>query len=639
MLLRLKAKHLEKKRAAAAASSTTDSPATPAQSQSPSSSTTHIRSQQHARHHQTVSSSSRASSYARDDSTTATTTSTQSTPILSHSQHAAPSPVASPKRNPVAAVQRPPRLVLRRPTPLANNGSSSSNSSVGHSHSAQYESSAAVSGGEADTSLPRRASLSSYRPGRYLTRRSVLNPEALEQMYPSPRSSPHVFSQLGRSDFVCCDALGTQQTSSGHRFIIPCAVCRRYSHSHCVGVGARGEVGPNFMCKRCERETGITSSPMPGKAGEPTADTPNPKKRGRSPEQQRTGSSRRPASPTSTTPARRPPTPPQKPPPAVSARDAAVLKALQQQLEQYLVRRTPCELVPLGSHAASAPLGGSRSSSSKTTAGASRTSKNTPQAATDKTSPPSSSGSASGLSDEAVRVLEEQCLAACSEAIDNGTFAADYPIYCLGQLLDPPLFDGVTYMQGACIRDRETHEIVAWIHTNARDDTTNFKATVTSLRTQRTRHPELMSTTMELFSRITNYAEFYHVNILATHNEHRGRGYGKVLLLHCMIYWALRGYTKSFLNMALEKVVNEDTGKVECRPSHSSLSLYRKFDFLEAYPKYNANGTFRWTQAEADMGRLMINADTGHTIVRMSALFGLPAALSPDESGVDGEEE
>eukprot|EP00759_Apiculatamorpha_spiralis_P012207 PhF_6_TR19260/c0_g1_i1/m.28311 len=221
----------------------------------------------------------------------------------------------------------------------------------------------------------------------------------------------------------------------------------------------------------------------------------------------------------------------------------------------------------------------------------------------------------------------KQCYEACQEAITNGTFSQEYPRHCLKQLATNSLTNCTVLV------DRSEQRIVAWIFTNARDDISNFKATISALRTLNQRHPEVITSMMEQFLSITNFEEYFHVSILATHSAHRGKGYGKVLLLHAMLFWSLRGITKAFLNMALEKHFDTATERWGCRPSPASHSLYTKFGFTEVYPKYTSTGRFRWTSTEADMGRLMINPNVSETIETMTRLFAFdPSKVHHDKA-------
>jgi len=213
----------------------------------------------------------------------------------------------------------------------------------------------------------------------------------------------------------------------------------------------------------------------------------------------------------------------------------------------------------------------------------------------------------------------KQCMDTCVDAVEQGTFAADYPRYCLDQLGQP-------HTIAHALLHRDSNTMLAWVYTNGKDDVTNFKSTINALRTLKRRRPEFLTTLMENYSTITHFEDFFHVSILATHAKHRGKGYGKILMLLALLDWALLGMTHAYLNMALEKFMDPDTNRTACRPSMASHSLYKRFDFHEAFPKFSPTGQFRWTLTEASFGRLMINMNTRATIKRMSGLFALRGA-------------
>ena len=184
-------------------------------------------------------------------------------------------------------------------------------------------------------------------------------------------------------------------------------------------------------------------------------------------------------------------------------------------------------------------------------------------------------------------------------------------------------------------------------------------------------------------------SDFVHFSLLSTREEHRGRGLGKLLMCYEMLRWGLRGRSRAFVSMALQKVVVGEPllsptpvlqplplhhqpqqqqrshqqqqqkqapkpsstsstavmgggggagvsggggggfGRIRCRIPKPAFGLYTALGFVECWPQYDAAGNLVWNKGEEDDGRLMVNLDFPAAVSRIVARISdnVPAPL------------
>lgn len=201
----------------------------------------------------------------------------------------------------------------------------------------------------------------------------------------------------------------------------------------------------------------------------------------------------------------------------------------------------------------------------------------------------------------------QQCLDCCADAVRDATFSDSYPVYCLKEVrsnLHP-------YVQGTLLKCRETKRVVSMVLSNGMDGYGNLRPTITQLKCalNRGRLPAHHVTPfMSQCIAITDISEFVHITISATHPSHQRRGLAQLCMAIDLHRWALRGRTKAFLNMAIEKRLVDGNQRVEYVSSPASRRLYERLGFADVFPRYDPEtGKERWTAKEADMGRVMAN--------------------------------
>lgn len=186
------------------------------------------------------------------------------------------------------------------------------------------------------------------------------------------------------------------------------------------------------------------------------------------------------------------------------------------------------------------------------------------------------------------------------------------------------------------------------ILSNGMDVYGNLKPTITQLKSAINRKSvdqACLTQAMQACLDIVDVSDFVHVTLSATHIKHQRRGLAKLLMSMELLKWALRGRTRAFLNMAIEKklveVVQTDNSdntdsvhnniisnisnnkrkgyangknsksggmKVEYSSPPASRRLYHLFNFEDVYPRYDPlTQSEKWTAKEADMGRVMVN--------------------------------
>ena len=209
----------------------------------------------------------------------------------------------------------------------------------------------------------------------------------------------------------------------------------------------------------------------------------------------------------------------------------------------------------------------------------------------------------------------KQCVCACTDAIDRGTFSIDYPRHCLNRIANEGSYSVAPQCHGLALVQGD--KVLAWIFTDANGGIANFRGTLAAIHRSIRRKPENVTPFMRsLLELIPNFQNFVHIKIVVTSAASRGLGYAKVLMLYALLYWADRGKPQAFLNMALEKALDKGTNRVILSQSAASKRLYERFDFQDAYPKYSKSGEGRFSPNEGHQGRLMVNIDTPKTIQR-----------------------
>lgn len=130
-----------------------------------------------------------------------------------------------------------------------------------------------------------------------------------------------------------------------------------------------------------------------------------------------------------------------------------------------------------------------------------------------------------------------------------------------------------------------------------------------------------------------DFSDFVHIGMIITHPSHRNRRLAKFGMAIDLLRWLLRGRTRFYLNMALQKTVDEETGKVVCDVSLASRKLYDAFGLRDVLP---IPADRQWTAKEADMGRCLACLDMEQSVVDVCrSLVGtaaVDAVLYPSEA-------
>lgn len=200
------------------------------------------------------------------------------------------------------------------------------------------------------------------------------------------------------------------------------------------------------------------------------------------------------------------------------------------------------------------------------------------------------------------------CMAACATSIADHTFSESYPRYCLRE----QQLAHHKYLQGCAARDVKTKQVVACVLSNGMDPYANLRNALTHMKTTISRGNGKPSRVTDGAASLVSIDDFVHYTLLVTHDKYRGRGLAKRLLLIDMARWAIRGRTRGFLNMALQKTVTG--GHVKCSLSEASMGLYQSCGFCELCHRIGDNGELLWTKTEEDLGRVMINLDALATL-------------------------
>lgn len=253
------------------------------------------------------------------------------------------------------------------------------------------------------------------------------------------------------------------------------------------------------------------------------------------------------------------------------------------------------------------------------------------------------------------------CLDCCAAAVADATFSESYPVYCLREVCHGhhPFVQG-TVLRTATRTSSSSQlaisnnssgavplpphststpgQVAAMVLSNGMDGYGNLRATITQLKIAVGRgfsgaasdasvgadsggSSGLASPTPFLRQcvAITDASDFVHVTLSATHATRQRRGLAKLLMAMDLLKWALRGRTRAFLNMAIEKRIVDGGTRVGFASSPASKGLYESFGFSDVFPRYDPEtGKERWTAREADMGRVMANLDFVPDAIRVA---------------------
>lgn len=222
-----------------------------------------------------------------------------------------------------------------------------------------------------------------------------------------------------------------------------------------------------------------------------------------------------------------------------------------------------------------------------------------------------------------------QCVECCADAIAAATFSPSYPVYCLREVRAARH----PYLCGALLRDSAADRIAALVLSNGMDIYGNLKSTVTQLKAAVRRGAaggEWSPHTQQCIA-ISDVSDVVHITLSATHRAYQRRGLARLLMTVLLLRWALRGRTRAFLNMAIEKHLDDGGQRVQYAASPASRRLYQSLGFADVFPRYDRDtGRERWTAREADMGRVMANLNfVPFATAAAEALLHAPAEGSP----------
>ncbi|KAF5223506.1 hypothetical protein TcYC6_0082230 [Trypanosoma cruzi] len=217
--------------------------------------------------------------------------------------------------------------------------------------------------------------------------------------------------------------------------------------------------------------------------------------------------------------------------------------------------------------------------------------------------------------------MEKECLACCEDAIKEATFSEQYPAYCLKEVRE----QAHSYVQGTLLRCKQSGRIVSMVLSNGMDVYGNLRHTITQLKGGINRgiiDRRHQTTFMASCTKLTDISDFVHITLSATHREYQKRGLARMLMVLDLLKWALRGRTRAYLNMALQKRIVDSGTRLECVASPASRRLYESFGFKDVYPRFDREtDEARWTPKEADMGRVMAHLSFVEDVVQMAMRY------------------
>jgi GNAT superfamily N-acetyltransferase len=231
-----------------------------------------------------------------------------------------------------------------------------------------------------------------------------------------------------------------------------------------------------------------------------------------------------------------------------------------------------------------------------------------------------------------------ESLACCSDAIREATFSPAYPAYCLNEVQQ----HRHPYVQGTALKSRQDGIICSFVLSNGRDYYGNMRSTITQLKSALHRgflHPTDVSDFMAHCMTISDVSDFVHITLSATHARYQRKGLARLLMAMELLKWALRGRTRAFLNMAIEKHLVDGGTRIEFASPAASRHLYESFGFADVFPRYDAvTGKERWTAKEADSGRVMANVCFVDDVQRVAAALPAKHSLSSTRASQSSQE-
>ena len=221
--------------------------------------------------------------------------------------------------------------------------------------------------------------------------------------------------------------------------------------------------------------------------------------------------------------------------------------------------------------------------------------------------------------------MVDQAMECCKSSIADLTFSESYPQYCLRELQQ----EQHHFLQGVIAR--KARRVVSVVLSNGMDPYTNLRASFTHLRAQLSRGKLRRTPVTDEALKVHVFDDFVHFTLIVTHDDCRGQGLAKRLLLLEMARWCARGRTRGFLNMALQKTIVGE--KTLCTAAEAPKSLYAQCGFFELCERVDADGRPVWTKREEDVGRTMINLDMPGTVKRLAEQLGTTTATVKTRKG------
>lgn len=232
--------------------------------------------------------------------------------------------------------------------------------------------------------------------------------------------------------------------------------------------------------------------------------------------------------------------------------------------------------------------------------------------------------------------MESECIQCCEDAIREATFSEQYPSYCLKEVREQVH----PYVQGTLLRCLKSGRIVSMVLSNGMDMYGNLRHTITQLKSGINRgliHRKHQTAFMAACTKLTDISDFVHITLSATHRDYQRRGLARILMMLDLLKWALRGRTRAYLNMALEKKIVDGGTRMECVVSSASRRLYESFGFKDVYPRFDREtDEARWTPKEADMGRVMAHLSFLEDVFKMAARYESGGVKKTDGNGAAG---
>ncbi|ESL06241.1 hypothetical protein TRSC58_06087 [Trypanosoma rangeli SC58] len=229
--------------------------------------------------------------------------------------------------------------------------------------------------------------------------------------------------------------------------------------------------------------------------------------------------------------------------------------------------------------------------------------------------------------------MEKECLECCEEAIKEATFSDQYPAYCLKEVRERVH----PYVQGTLLRCTQTGRVVSMVLSNGMDVYGNLRHTITQLKSGINRgliDRRHQTAFMASCAKLTDISDFVHITLSATHRDYQRRGLARMLMVIDLLKWALRGRTRAYLNMALEKRVVDSGTRLECVASPASRRLYESFGFRDVYPRFDREtDEARWTPKEVDMGRVMAHMNFVEDVVQIAMRYEADGAKADARHG------